>query len=222
MTREFSANATDGQWSGNILVDSVASTNLGLVMPNQTIDTIQVAAGKAVCLYRIQSSQTLMQKRYGVGTEDEFSCWESSKIPAYKIAPDDIINVYPLGDTGSTDSNVVAWLMTTRGFESMAASGVANNTATELKTTTNDQTIGDYAFNASMTGVMVAVSDNRAIKAIEVIDQTGGVVWKAFGGYRTPNGDAGGGVSTMYNFIARDLKIPILKGYSLKVTTAAP
>ena len=65
MTREFSATATNGQWSGNILVDSVASTNLGLVMPNQTIDTIQCAYTKGGALFRIQSSQTLMQKRYG-------------------------------------------------------------------------------------------------------------------------------------------------------------
>ena len=216
MTREFSADATNGQWSGNILVDSVASTNLGLVMPNQTIDTIQCAYEKGGALFRIQSSQTLMQKRYGFASKKGYSCWDSSKIPTYKVQPDDIINVYPVPDSGS-GSNAIAWVTTTRGFESMVALNVVDATTTELKTTTNDQSIGDYAFNATMTGLCIQLTDQRTLESVEVIDQTGGVIWKAFGAGRTPVD--GGSINQLYNFDAKGLKIPILKGYTLKIKT---
>ena len=99
----------------------------------------------------------------------------------------------------------------------MVGNEVPDDTATELKTTTNDQTIGDYAFNATLQGISIAVSDGHKLKAVEVIDQTGGVIWKAFGGTRMPTA---GATSQEYNFEALDINIPILKGYSLKVTTA--
>lgn len=216
MTREFSATATNGQWSGNILVDSVASTNLGLVMPNQTIDTIQCAYEKGGALFRIQSSQTLMQKRYGFASKLGYSCWASSKIPTYKVQPDDIINVFPVPDAG-TGSNAIAWATTTRGFESMVALNVADNTDTELKTTTNNQSIGDYAFNATMTGLCIQITNGKPLYSVEIIDQTGGVIWKAFGANRTPAD--GGSINQLYNFEAKDMKIPILKGYTLKIKT---
>ena len=124
--------------------------------------------------------------------------------------------MFPVPDSGS-GSNAIAWVTTPRGFESMVALNVVDATKTELKTTTNDQSIGDYAFNATMTGLCIQLTDQRTLESVEVIDQTGGVIWKAFGANRTPAD--GGSVNQLYNFDAKGLKIPILKGYTLKIKT---
>jgi len=216
MSREFTANATDGQWSGNILVDSVASTNLGLVMPNQTIDTVQVQYSAGACIWRIQSSQTLLVKRYGYASKSEYGCWESSKIPAYKVAPDDILTVYPMPIAATTTTNVLAWVQTSRGFEAFGGANIAQKSSTEIKTLVNQQSIGDYAFNATLQGVTVQANDNKKILEVQLFDQTGGLIWRGKGGVRTP---AAGSTQMYYNFSASGMGIPILKGYSLKVVT---
>ena len=219
-SRTFADTATDGQWTGNILTDTVAETNLGLVMPNQMIDHVQVNYAGGACLWRIQSSQSLLVKRYGYATLDTFSCWETSAIAPYTVQPDDILVVYPLPvDATVNEANVLSWITTTRGFEAFGATNVANNTGTALKTLVNDQTLGDYAFNASLRSLTVQVEDGAALDKVEVIDQTGGVVWTGFGGQRLPTA---GGTSLYYNFMADGMNIPILKGYNVKVYTVAP
>ena len=100
-SRTFSDTATDGQWDGNIMTDDVAQTNLGLVMPNRMIDRVQVEYTAGSCLWRIQSSQTLLVKRYGFASQDGYSCYRSNAIAPYTVQPDDILVVYPLeGRTG--------------------------------------------------------------------------------------------------------------------------
>jgi len=219
-SRTFTDTATDGQWTGNILTDSIASTNLGLVMPNQVIDHVQVNYAAGACLWRIQSSQSLLVKRYGYASLDTFSCWESSTMQPYTVQPDDILVVYPLPvDTTANQTNALAWITTTRGFEAFGATDIPNATGTALKTLVNDQTLGDYAFNAVLRSITVQVEDAAAVDKIEVIDQTGGVVWTGFGGQRLPTA---GGTSLYYNFMADGLNIPILKGYNVKVYTVSP
>jgi len=218
-SRTFSDTATDGQWTGNILTDTVAETNLGLVMPNQTIDHVQVNYTGGACLWRIQSSQSLLVKRYGYASLDTFSCWESSMIAPYTVAPDDILVVYPLPVDGTAnEANALAWITTTRGFEAFGATNIADNTGTALKTLVNDQTLGDYAFNATLRSITVQVQDAGRLEKVEVIDQTGGVVWTGYGGQRLPTA---GATSLYYNFKAEGLGIPILKGYNVKVYTVA-
>lgn len=219
-SRTFSDTATDGQWTGNILTDDVAETNLGLVMPNQTIDHVQLEYTSGACLWRIQSSQSLLVKRYGYGTMDGYSCWESSMIQPYTVQPDDILVVYPLPQaTAATQGNVLAWVNTTRGYEAFGAEDVASGTATVLKTLVNDQTLGDYAFNAALRSITVQAEDEASIVKVEVIDQVGGVIWTGFGNQRLPTD---GGTSLYYNFMADGMNIPILKGYTLKVSIVAP
>ena len=53
---------------------------------------------------------------------------------------------------------------------------------------------------------------------MEVIDQVGGVIWTGFGNYRLPTD---GGTSLEYNFMADGMNIPILKGYTIKVSLTA-
>jgi hypothetical protein len=198
----------------------VASTNLGLVMPGQSIDHVCVNYTGGACLWRIQSSQSLLVKRYGYASQDGYSDYPSSMIPAYVVAPDDILVVYPLPQSVvATSANVLAWVNTTRGFEAFGATDVPTGTATVLKTLVNDQTLGDYAFNATLRSITIQAEDDAAVTKVEVIDQVGGVIWTGFGNQRLP---AAGATSLHYNFMADGLNIPILKGYTIKVTTLAP
>ena len=219
MSRTFAATATDGQFQSNLLQDDVASTNLGLVMPNTTINNCQVEYTAGSCLWRIQSSQSLLVKRYGFATKAGQACYGSSMIPNYQVAPDDILTVYPLAENNTANKGtVVGWIETSRGFEAFGATNMTSGTATEIKTLVSEQTIGDYAFNATMTAVTLQAEDGNSIAKVEVVDQVGGVIWTAFGGPRMPAQPA---KSDMFNFQAIRLNIPIIKGYSLKVTVTA-
>jgi len=216
MSREFTATATDGQWDGNILTDSVANTNLGLVMPNRMIDRVAVQYEGGACIWRIQSSQTLVVKRYGYANKDGYTCYESTVIAPYTVQPDDILTVYPLPvNIGAGTANILAWVQTSRGFEAFGKTGAATGTAETMKTLVNDQTLGDYAFNANLQTITVQCQDDALIDKVELIDQTGGVVWTAFGNARMPTA---GGTNAYYNFKAEGLGISILKGYNLKIT----
>ena len=218
-SRTFSDTATDGQWTGNILTDSVANTNLGLVMPGQNIDHVQVNYSAGSCLWRIQSSQSLLVKRYGYASQSGYASWGASKIQPYTVAPDDILVVYPLAlDTTIAEGTVLGWVRTTRGFEAFGAKDIQDGTATVIKTLVNNQTLGDYAFNASIQGITLQAEDGANITKVEIIDQTGGTIWSAVGGPRMPTA---GGMNPFWNFEAMGLNIPILKGYTLKVTMAA-
>lgn len=218
-SRTFSDTATDGQWTGNILTDDVAETNLGLVMPNQRIDHVQVNYAAGACVWRIQSSQSLLVKRYGYATADGYSCWETSMIEPYVVQPDDILVVYPLPQaTAPATANALAWINTTRGYEAFGAQDVATGAATEIKSLVNDQSLGDYAFNATLRGITIQVEDESALDKVELIDQVGGVIWTGYGNYRKPTA---GATSLYYNFMADGMAIPILKGYSLKITLTA-
>ena len=218
-SRTFSDTATDGQWTGNILTDDVASTNLGLVMPGQTIDHVQVNYADGSCLWRIQSSQSLLVKRYGYAAQTGYACWGSSKIAPYTVAPDDILVVYPLAlDSTTGEGTVLGWIRTSRGFEAFGAENVGTGTATVIKTLVNNQTLGDYAFNATLQGITLQAEDGATVTKVEVIDQTGGTIWSAAGGPRMPTA---GGMNPFWNFEAMGLNIPVLKGYTLKVTITA-
>ncbi len=220
LSRKFSDTSTDDTWNGNVLTDSVAGTNLGLVMPGRTIDHVQVSYAAGACLWRIQSAQTLLVKRWGYAAQDGYGPqWSDGAIAPYTVAADDILVAYPVAMAANPQqSNVLAWVMTSRGHESFGASAVVDDTATELKTLVNAQTLGDYAFNATLTGVTVQAEDSATVNEVQVIDQTGGTVWVGFGGKRLPTV---GGQGTLWNFKADGLSIPVLKGFSLKVDVTA-
>ena len=219
MSRVFSATATDGQFQNNILIDEVASTNLGLVMPNATISNCQVNYTAGSCLWRIQSSQTLLVKRYGFATKERQSCYATARIPAYTVQPDDILTVYPLAENGGAGKGtVLGWIQTSRGFEAFGSSDMTSETATEIKTLVSAQTIGDYAFNATLQGITLQAEDGAIIEKVEIVDQVGGIIWTGYGGPRMPNMPA---KSDEYNFQAGGLNIPVLKGYAIRVTILA-
>ena len=180
------------------------------------IDHVQVTYEAGACIWRIQSAQTLVVKR--LRRQGSPCRWAGAAIPAYTVAADDILVAYPIAAAPAGQTDCVAWVMTNRGHESFGANGIDDDTATELKTLVNTQTLGDYAFNAVLNGVTIQAEDGATVKEVQVIDQTGGQVWVGYGGKRLPTAGAS---NAYWNFKADGLSVPILKGYTLKVITVS-
>ena len=165
------------------------------------------------------SAQTLQVKRLGFSSKIGYSCYESSKIPAYTIAPDDILSVYPLPlDNTAQQSNVLAWVSTTKGTELFEAKDVADATSTAMTTVVNNQSLGDNQFGTTLRSIMVQAEDGATVNQIDILDNSGAVVFTALAGTR---GNDVGSRSNMYNLHVEGLNIPIGRGWSLKVTTTS-
>ena len=217
MGKIFSKSATDDQWDGNTLTDTLSGQQIGILMPNTQVNHVQLQYTGGLCAWRIQNAQNLTFARYGFGMKDGFACYHSSEITPYSINPNDILSVYPLPvDATALETNVLAWIRTSKGVELFEAKNVVNGTATEMKTVVNDQTLGDSMFNSTAFSIHVQAEDNATVDQVEIIDNSGGVVLTLFGGVR---GDSNGAMSLVYNLKADNLAVPIGKGFSIKVTT---
>lgn len=213
----FNANATDDVWDGNTLTDSISTQQLGILMPSTPINMVQAQYTGGLMAWRIQNSATLVFQRFGFGVKDGLACYESSMITPYTINPNDIISVYPLPvDATATETNVLAWVVTTKGVELFEAKGVVDATSTAMTTVVNNQSLGDSMFNSTLQSVHVQAEDGATVDQIDIIDNSGGVVKTLYGGVR---GDTLGAMSLEYNLKADGLAVPIGKGFSLKVTT---
>lgn len=210
--------ATDDQWDSNTCTDSLSGSQLGIIMPNTTINRVQLQYTGGLSAYRIQNAQSLVFSRWGFGTKDGFSCFSQSSIAPYTISPNDILTVYPLPLDGSGKTNALAWIKTTKGVELFEAKAIVNATATAMKTVVNDQTLGDSMFNSVLGSIHVQAQDNATVDQVEIIDNSGGTVLTLFGGVR---GDSPGAMTLSYQLKADDLAVPIGKGFSLKITTTA-
>ena len=218
MSKIFTKSATDGQWSGNVLLDSIASQSLGILIPNASLTIAQAEYESGCMAYRIQNAQTLMVKTRGFGVKAGQNCMSESSITPIRVDPNDILTVFPFPlNAAGTTSNVLAWVQTSKGTELMTASP-ADSTATALVTAINQQTLGDAFFNSRLMCVKIQCEDGAQLDKVEVIDEMGGVVKTLQGGYR---GSSGGARSNTYNLYADGLGIGIGKGWSLKVTTVA-
>jgi hypothetical protein len=151
--------------------------------------------------------------------KDGFACYRSSMIAPYTINPNDILTVYPLPVDGTAlESNVLAWIQTSKGVELFEAKGVIDGTLTELKTVVNDMTIGDSMFNSTLGSIHIQCEDNGTLDEVTIIDNSGGTVLTLYGGVR---GDSAGAMSLVYNLKADGLNVAIGKGYSIKVKTTS-
>ena len=118
MSKIFDLTATDDQWDGNSLTDSISNQPLGILIPGAKITHVNATYQGGLMAWRIQSSQTLQVKRYGVGVKEGFTHYSDGRIPTYTVAPDDILSVYPLPvDATASKSNVLAWVKTSKGTE---------------------------------------------------------------------------------------------------------
>ena len=217
MGKIFSKSATDDQWDGNTLTDTLSQQQVGILMPSTTINRVQLQYTGGLCAWRIQNAQSLTFQRYGFGMKDGFACFATSAIQPYTINPNDILTVYPLPvDADPTHTNALAWVQTTKGVELFEAKNIVNATATEMKTVVNDQTLGDSMFNSVLTSIHIQAEDNATVDQVEIIDNSGGTVLTLYGGVR---GDSNGAMSLVYNLKADGLAVPIGKGFSIKITT---
>ena len=217
MSKVFTKTATDGQWDANTLTDSLSTQQIGILIPNATVNRVQLQYAAGSCAWRIQNALTLKYERYGFGTPSGTTCFASSAIAPYRINPNDILVVYPLAvDSTNNESTAMAWIRTSKGVELYNATNIIGGVSTELKTVVNDQTLGDAAFNSVLQSIHVQAEDGETVEKVEIIDNSGGTVLTLYGSVR---GTSGGAMSLQYNLKADGLALPIGKGFSIKVTT---
>ena len=214
MSKIFTATATDGVWSN--LPDSLSGSNLGILIPNASINRAIGTYEAGLGAYRIINAQTLAVSRRGWLGLDGYSCYSSGAIAPHRVMPNEIVQAYvqPV-DTTANQSNVLAWIHTTKGVELYEALDVVDGTNTEMKTALQDQSVGDAAFNSTLTSISVQAEDQCKVVSLSIFDSAGGLIWNVPANYRMP---AAGGTSAYYNFEARGLSIPIGKGFTFKLT----
>jgi len=214
MSKVFVDTSTDGQWSGNVLTDSIAGQSLGILIPNATLTFAQAGYNSGAMAYRIQNAQTLRVSARGFGVLNGQYCMSESNLGPVRVSPNDILTVYPVPAAAGQASNVLAWVETTKGTELMKAVEADDGAAVALTTAINNQTLGDAFFNSMLRSVKVQVQDGHSLTQVQVVDEMGGIVMTLQGGFR---GASTSSQSNEYNLYASGLGIAIGKGWSLKV-----
>ena len=220
MSKVFTDSSTDDVWSGNVLTDSIAGQSIGILIPNATLTFAQAEYEAGLCAWRLQNAQSLRVTARGWAVKAGQNCMGEAGIPPVRVAPNDILTVYPLPvDATAQKSNVLAWVTTTKGTELFKGLGVADNTATALVTAVNGQGLGDAFFNSTLQSLSVQCEDGCTLDSIQIIDEMGGVVFTAQGNVRGATTPAA--KSNEYNLDLPRLTINIGKGWSFKVITVS-
>ena len=115
-------------------------------------------------------------------------------------------------------SNVMAWVTTSKGTELFTADAVPDNAATAMTSAVNEMSIGDSMFNSVLASVRVQAEDGASVSQVDIIDSSGGTVYTVYGSVR---GTSVGASSLYFNLNASGLGIQIGKGFILKVTTVS-
>ena len=63
MSKIFTLDATDGQWDGNVLTDSIASQSIGILIPNATLTYAQAQYEAGVMAFRLQDARKRFKSR---------------------------------------------------------------------------------------------------------------------------------------------------------------
>jgi len=217
MSKIFTDTSTDGVWSGNVCLDSIAGQSIGILIPNSTLTFAQAEYEAGCMAWRLQNAQTLQVTARGWGVKAGQNCMHSSMIAPVRVSPNDILTVFPLPvDATANQSNALAWVHTTKGTELFKGTDIVDSTSTEIKTAVNDQSLGDAFFNSRLTGFSVQCEDMATLDRVEIIDEMGGVVYTAQGNVR---GAQPASRSNYYNIEVKGLNIMIGKGWKLNIVT---
>ena len=218
MSKIFNLDATDGQWDGNVLTDSISSQSIGILIPNSVLNFAQANYEAGVMAWRLQNAQTLQVKARGLGNVTGLDGMHSDSITPVTVGQNDILTVYPnpAGSAGTTNS--LAWIQTTKSTELFTATGASDNTATNLVSAVNSQSVGDLFFGSTLQRIWVQVQDGASLDKVEIVDEMGGVVMTMQGGVR---GATGGSRSNQYNLYAMNLGIRIGKGWQIRTTASS-
>ena len=213
--KNFTLTATDGQWSN--LTDSVSSSDLGIVMPNQPINKMSANYAAGAMLVRISSRTTLVQKRFGIGSKTGLTDPSGVSIPGYTIQSDDLVEAYPVAvNTTANDSEVLAWVHTSKGTEAYSCTTTSDNTATDLTTILTSDNLGEAAWGASLNGFSIQCEDGATLNSVSFVNADGGTQWVAYGTVRDGVGNC------FTNMDMSGLGIAIERGSKIQVavTTA--
>ena len=85
MGKIFSKSATDDVWDGNTLTDSLSGQQIGILMPNTTINRIQLQYAGGLCAYRVQNAQSLVFQRFGFGMPTGYACYEYARFGSGRV-----------------------------------------------------------------------------------------------------------------------------------------
>jgi len=218
MSKIFTLTATDGKWDGNVLTDSISSQSIGILIPNATLTYAQAQYEAGCMAWRLQNAQTLQVKARGLGVLSGLECFESDGITPVVVGQNDILTVFPqpAGSAGTTNS--LAWIQTTKSTELFTATGATDNTATNMVSAVNSQSLGDLFFGSTLQRVWVQVQDGASLDRVEIVDEMGGVVMTLQGGVR---GATGGSRSNQYNLYAINLGVRIGKGWNIRTVASS-
>ena len=215
MSKIFEKVATDGIWSGNVMLDTIAGQSIGILIPNANLTFIQPQYEAGCMAYRLQNAQTLRVSNFGFGVLNGQENFSLSSINPVRVSPNDILTAYPLPVNATpATTNALAWVTTSKGVELFSSTGLADNVAGAMITAVNNQTLGDAFFNSTLSSIVLQLEDGASCDSIQIIDEMGGVVFTSQGGKRgaTPSSQ-----SNEYNLSVSGLNIPIGKGWSFKV-----
>jgi len=219
MARTFSLTATDGVvFTTNNLVDTNASQNLGILIPNQSIDQMQMVYGTSgLGQWRIFDSVSQQISRVGWLSPINYVCPMESRIAPYSIKKTDLLQCF-IKQTNATagDSEVMAWL-TVDGQQSQSfqCTTLVDKTALEMTNSITAVGLGDAFFGKRLNRIEVACETGAFLWEIQITDQTGSIVWRSSGSNRLPTA---GGKSTQTNL---DIPCGILveKGFKIYALT---
>ena len=219
-SKVFSDTATDGVWSGNIGLDTIAQQNIGILIPGAPLSYYQGKYTAGVCAWRIQNAQTLAVSTRGFCVKDGNTPFKPDMMmPPITVNPNDIIAFHPLAVAGAGNTACLAYVYTTGGVELFSQAANPDGASTEITTAVNNQTLGDAFFGSSVLKICVQVQDGAKLNFIELVDETGGVIMTLQGGQRGTTGGAGD--SNMFNLDASGLNVAIGKGWKLNLNTTA-
>jgi hypothetical protein len=126
--------------------------------------------------------------------------------------------VYPRADIATAnDSEVLGWVVTSRGVEPFGCTTASDATMTDTASLISGLSLGDYAFGSTLQKVCFQVEDGASLVSIQILDATGGTVYSQTGNVRAPSA---GSTSTQIN-IEANLNIPIQKGWKLQVAVTS-
>ena len=217
MMKSFGDTATDDTFPSNIMLDSIASQPLGILLPNTTIDRINILYTAGLCAWRIQNTATLQVSRHGWGAKTPLNEPNEGFITPLRLGPKDTLQVFPRAvDATAGDTACLAWITAGGVSELFSVTTSADNTMAELLHSSTGQSIGDTFFGSTVTSIEVQAEDGAFLTQMDMVDNTGGVVYTQRGGMR---GSYVGAMSLYTNLDCKKISLPIGKGFALSVKT---
>ena len=213
MSKIFNDNAADGQWSGNVALDSISQQSIGILIPNSTLTYVQPQYAGGAMAWRLQNAQSLSVSSWGFGALAGQQSKQYLSRPV-RVNPNDILTTFPVADAAPGSSAVLAWVTTSMATELFYLAASPDGVDKQMLTAVNGQTIGDAFFNSTLQSITIQVQDGSTLNNLTIVDNAGGVVMTVAGNGR---GIMPASRSNYVNGECTGLQIPIGKGFKFQV-----